>query len=428
MPSVKRRPEPGQPEPRTSATRVVAVPRRWLVTLGALVVLPWLVVAALYVAARGGADDAAPAVAGATEAVPHGPWGRLSKTPIVISPPLELVSTDSEPASGPRWALPGVSAEEFEAFLKSSGVAPADARAVRATARAEPRIAGVVAFPDPGFVARLTPDVRASLYEVLARSPLNEAQAHAYRFGGSTVENWFSGSLIAQTTRALVEPVVYRMNGYLYVADLDLIRSQVADEDELRRLTKTLLRQSTVLVQLTVHDRAEVPGLVDYWGRGGRRTDLRPLLESIAGGGPDRAIDIAHLLPSFAREHLYRYPKLSAADFDKPVIANCLWTSLNFFAAEPDDRFLDVNLALGALKSEYFVVENGFQLGDIMAFLDEEGDIFHVVVYLADDLVLTKNGTSPMAPWIILPLDEVKNYYSTRSRDMRLIVHRRNDL
>lgn len=54
--------------------------------------------------------------------------------------------------------------------------------------------------------------------------------------------------------------------------------------------------------------------------------------------------------------------------------------------------------------------------------------LFHAVVYLADDLVLTKNGTSPVAPRIILPLDRVKRFCSTRYRKLRLICHRRNGL
>ena len=87
-----------------------------------------------------------------------------------------------------------------------------------------------------------------------------------------------------------------------------------------------------------------------------------------------------------------------------------------------------MSYALEHLKTDYYVVEDGFQLGDIIALLDEDGDLFHVVVYLADDLVLTKNGTSPVAPWIILPMERVKQFYSTRYRELRLIYHRRSDL
>ncbi|MBI4475862.1 MAG: hypothetical protein HY654_01740, partial [Acidobacteria bacterium] len=125
---------------------------------------------------------------------------------------------------------------------------------------------------------------------------------------------------------------------------------------------------------------------------------------------------------------LYRYPKLSTADLDKPLLANCLWTVLNFFRMEPDERFLDVKHSLDALRHEYFIVEGGFQLGDIVAFLDDEGDLFHAAVFLADDLVFTKNGTSPMAPWIITTIDRLKGFYRSRASNPRLIYHRRSDL
>ena len=363
---------------------------------------------------------------GATAAAAKGPWGTLAVTPIVISPPLELVATNWGPVAEPHWYFPGVSPDELEAFLRSAGLAAADAASVRATARTD-RTGALVASPDADLVRGLDRETRAHVYTLLARSPLNFDQAQSFRFGGASPDAWLGGSLISPPTRALVEPLIYEHDGFMHFADLDRIRSEIRDPEEIRRLAKALLRQSTLLVRLTINDSVEVTGLAEYWGRGGRRTDLRPLLESIAGGG-ERTIDIAHLLPSFARERLYRYPKLSAADFDKPALANCLWTALNFFSVTPDDRHLDVSYALEHLKTDYYVVEDGFQLGDIIALLDEDGDLFHVVVYLADDLVLTKNGTSPVAPWIILPMERVKQFYSTRYRELRLIYHRRSDL
>jgi hypothetical protein len=58
-------------------------------------------------------------------------------------------------------------------------------------------------------------------------------------------------------------------------------------------------------------------------------------------------------------------------------------SSLNFFSQNPDNRFLDAAFALKALKENYFIVESDFELGDIIAFLDENGDIFHAAVYIA---------------------------------------------
>jgi hypothetical protein len=408
----------------------VTVPRGWLLALVALFVAPWLIAGALYSwSANESGED--PATAGADRPgtpAAIGPWGRLTVTPIVVSPPLEYVSTDRASAGTLAWYFPNTSLDVIGAFLAASGLAAGDAERIRATARPEPRIEGYVAFPDRELLRRIDPQVRARIYTELARSSLNFDQIHAYRFLGASPAQWFDGSPVSAETRKLVEPLIYADGSFIHFADLELVRPLIADPAELRRLVKALHRQSTVIVRLSIADAREIGPLAEYWGRGGRRTDLQPLLESLAGAGPDRSIDIVHLLPSFARDHLYRYPRISAADLDRPIIANCLWSSLNFFENDPDDRFLDVNAALTALKRDYYVIQDGFQLGDIVAFLDEEGDLFHVAVYLADNLVFTKNGTSPMAPWTIMSIEAVKGYYRSRAREMRLIYHRRNDL
>lgn len=409
---------------------VVAVPRAWLIAFTALLVVPWLIAGALYI------RRAEPALAGPVSAVPPGPselaspgpWGKLTVTPVVVSPPLEYVAADWGRTSEPdAWYFPGTSAELLEAFLTSTGLSSEQVARVRSSIRSQPNIRGVVVTPDPELVRSLNPEVRSRLYVQLAKSALNFDQANSFRFLGASSEAWLGGTLISPQTRRRVEPLIYRDGEFLNFADPEAIRSAVSDTEELRRLAKALLRQATVLVRLSIDKSSEVDALADYWGRGGRRIDLRPLLESAVGSGHDRSIDIVHLLPTFARQHLYRYPKVSTADYAKPLLANCLWTALNFFRAEPDDRFLDVNVALETLRRDYYVVEHGFQLGDIIGFVDAEGDLFHVAVYLAGDLVYTKNGTSPMAPWTIVSTDYLKGYYKRHADDMRLIYHRRND-
>jgi len=98
-----------KPVESTGMHALVAVPRAWLVALTILLVLPWLVVAALYwraVPATGGRPAPEPtrtaAAPGRVTAAP-GPWGTLALTPIIISPPLELVSTDWGVFSDSRW-------------------------------------------------------------------------------------------------------------------------------------------------------------------------------------------------------------------------------------------------------------------------------------------------------------------------------------
>jgi hypothetical protein len=416
-------------KPETPDAHVVHLPRRWLIGTVALLTIPWLVVGAVYLDKGSFGDEAPPTAAPAapTVAAKAGPWGALTVTPIVVSPPLEYVAANwGRHEEGHSWHFPSASPELVRAFLSSTGLSAEQVNGLASTLREDTRIRGVTITPDPAIVRSLDPQVRARLYLQLAKSPLNEDQSSSFRFFG-TPEAWLPADLLSPATRRLIEPLIYRDGDILHFADAEIVRATVTDDDERQRLAKALLRQSTMLVRLTVAEDSEIPALVAYWGRGGRSTDIRPLLESVAGAGEARSIDIVHLLPSFARNRLYRYPRLTTADLNKPLLANCLWSSLNFFRPEPDDRFLDVETALASLREDYHIIEHGHQLGDIIGFINDKGNLFHVAVYIADDLVFTKNGTSPVSPWTIMPLQRVKDYYRSQSDNPRLIYHRRND-
>lgn len=410
---------------------VVPIPRAWLTAGLALFVLPWVVVGFIYVRGQVHAPPQPPAApsSGPSRTAAAGPWGPLTITPVTVSPPLEYVAPDWGRVDGPfRWYFPGTSIEVLQAFLASTGLTADQVARLQASARPDERIRGLTLQPDLELLRSLDPQVRARLYLQLAKSSLNGDQDNSFRFFGTSTDAWLRGAPIAPATRELIEPLIYRDGDIMHFADAEIVRSQITDTSELQRLAKTLLRQPTMLVRLSVTKDAEIAALAQYWGRGGRTTDIRPLLESVAGAGADGLIDIVHLLPSFARNRLYRYPRLTTGDLNKPALANCLWTALNFFRPEPDDRYLDVNTALSSLRQDYHIVESDFQLGDVIALLDAEGDLYHVVVYLADDLVFTKNGTSPVSPWTIMPLQRVKDYYRSHSDNPRLIYHRRNDL
>jgi hypothetical protein len=347
-------------------------------------------------------------------------------TPITISPPAEYIPRTWGPVAAPEWHFPGMTADAVAGFLASAGVSPDDIQRLRATARPEPLNRGVVVRPDERWLIGMPPDVRARIYLKLGRSPLNFEQITAYRYFGATSEAWLGSVPIEPATRRLVDPLIYRIGDFEYFADVDRIRSQIDDPEELQRLVKGLLRVATVVVDLHVDNPSDVKAITDYWGLGGHQTDIRPLLESIAGTG--HAIDVSHLLPIFVRQHLYRYPKLGVEDLEKPVLANCFWTALNFFNDVPDDKYLNVNVAVETLKRDYYVVNDDYQLGDIVAFSDGGGNLFHVAVYIADGLVFGKNGLSPLAPWTILPLDQIKGHYIEEADGWQVTYHRRKGL
>lgn len=358
-----------------------------------------------------------------------GPWGQLEFTRIVISPPAEYLTREWGPVHPFEWTFPAAKTGDVQAILTGAGMAGDVVRSLMAAARTDPRVSGIVLSPSAEVIRGLAPEVRASLYIRLARSEFNPAQNAAYRYAGSSVDEWLAGPAISASTRKLVDPLIYRHAGFMYFADLDLVRPLITDADELQRLVKRLLRQVTVVAKLRLRDLPRLNEVAEYWGRGGRRTDIRPLLESIAEGEGDASIDITHLLPTLARHLLYRYPKTTSADLAKPELANCFWTALNFFSEVPDDRFLDLAVSVDALKRNYYFVQDAFQLGDVVTFSNKDGQLFHVAVFIADNLLFTKNGSSVLSPWSLQSLEQLKGYYAAEFVDgARVSYLRRKDM
>ncbi|HXW07085.1 MAG TPA: hypothetical protein VD833_17760 [Vicinamibacterales bacterium] len=425
---------PGKPAASAGRAKpaMLVVPRGWLVAVLMIVLAPWLIVAMLYsrvpVPAAVSPAPAAAATGIATSGGDPGARGQLLTTPIVISPPVEYVPTDWGPIEPPTWHFPNATMPQVEAVFAGSGLSAGEVSALMAAAKPAPAIKGVIVTPDPALARSLKPDVRAHIYLMLAGTPLNVRQRDAYRYYGSSAEAWLAASAVSAETRRLVDPLIYRQGDFLYFADIDLVRPHITDAAELQRLAKALLREATLLVGLRLDERADVDRIAEYWGRGGRRTDVRPLLESVAGADGPQTFDVSHLLPTFARQHLYRYPRVTLADLERTAFVNCFWTALNFFNQEPDDRYLDDRWAIERLKRDYYIVHDQLQLGDIAAFADARGRYFHAAVYLADNLVFGKNGNSPLAPWTIVPIERLKGYYVEYADEWNVIYYRRKDL
>ncbi len=358
-----------------------------------------------------------------------GRWGTLTYAPIVISPPAEFIPNDDAPPRPLVWRFPARTAQTVETFLKASGLSLAVVASLMKTARVvSGETSSVDVAPPVDLVRQLSPEIRARIYSQLAWSSLNPAQQQAFRFFGQSADQWLATAPVSRRTKDLVEPLIYRDGAFVYFADIDLVRPLIGDPDELRGLQKALLRQVTMVAHMQVPDPSALNDVVEYWGRGGRRTDIHPLLESIADT-PGMSIDITHLLPGLPRLYLYRYPRISPGDLERPLLVNCLWTALNFFATEPDDRYLDDTVALDTLKRDYYFVQGDYDLGDLVTFTDHSGELFHVAVYLAGDLVFGKNGFTPLAPWTILPLDHLKGHYASQyATGWKVSYLRRKDL
>jgi hypothetical protein len=346
--------------------------------------------------------------AGAT-AAGAGPWGNVEWSRITVSAPLEFVETWDTLASHADWQFPNTTRTELEAFLKKTGLAESAVRRLMEAARQNAAIEGWAVTPPQDIVWDLPPDVRGSIYNRLALSPLNDAQCKAPRFVGGSVDEWLVGASLRPATASLVRRLAYRHGQFVCFSDFHLATPRLADEAEQRLLLKVLARQSTLLVKLRVGEGDDVGPLIQYWGRGGRAKDVGPLLESLARVPGGTAIDIIHLIPRFARRYIYTYPEPGTDE--GAAGRDCHWTSLNFFADPPDDQYASLQAAQEALQRDYYPIRQAAVLGDLVLFVAEANKVIHSAVFIADDILFTKNGNSAANPWMFMRLGDMKDYY-----------------
>jgi hypothetical protein len=361
---------------------------------------------------------------GSKSVTEEGEWGELEVTDIVISPPLEFVQLLADTRESDDWHFRNATKEQVDQFFRQMPIDEATRQTLMRLARPLEEYDGVVITPPAELIWNLSPEARGALYNALALDTLNFVQGSAFRFEG-TLEEWLSGVELSSETVELVKKLLYRHNDSIFLADTHVLLPRLPKVEQ-TRLLKALSGQRTLALRLRVTADDNITELVEYWGRGRRSKDVRPILESLAkvpGGG---TIDVAHLLPQFARTRLYTYATPTKKSSDA-MIHNCLWTSLNFFGTAPEDRFTDLKAALEEIETNYYPIYRNPKLGDLVVFSDQADPLFHAAIYVADDILYTKNGNSFSLPWMYMRLEQLKDFYA-RPLPVRISYYRHNDL
>jgi hypothetical protein len=165
-------------------------------------------------------------------------------------------------------------------------------------------------------------------------------------------------------------------------------------------------------VQMELNASTDIAPIVNYWttGLGLRRKDIEPLMASIKDTQGVDWLGLTHIIPALPRKLLYTYPGPELLRHG--ILPDCHWTSLNFFNYEPHEYLLDPRLATSAVLEKFDPVDAPYRYGDILFFLDTvNGDAFHSCIYLADDIVFTKNGRNLLSPWVLMHISDVKKIY-----------------
>jgi hypothetical protein len=379
--------------------------------LAVLLAGPWIVVG--LVVMQGRVTRATPApVASQVSAMKTaaGPWGELETTRIFIEPPEAFVEMDYSKAREVEWWLGDYTVDQAKQLLAEVGLAGSQGDGLLATAEPTTSPTGIRVKPSRDLILGLRPEQRAKLYSVLANWEENRMQAGAYRFPAEAADGWLANSGLSTSAIALVSRLLYRREATLLFADLDTVLPMLASDDERTQLIKTLARTSTLLVKVRIHPETDVNAMIAYWSKAGRAKDVKPLLTSIPRVPGGFTVDIAHLLPPLPRKLIYTYPYPTSEP--AAIQRDCHWTSMNFFRREVEARFEAKEEVRRELDANYFIVSGKPSYGDVLMLVKKDGTVVHSCVYVAGDIVYTKNGPQAYIPWCLMELPDMLALYN----------------
>jgi hypothetical protein len=342
-----------------------------------------------------------------------GPWGVLQSYPVFIAAPDSILDLFAMPSAETTWTFRGLSPDEVAEVLDRPGLPDPAAKELLDRRRWQSLGDEIRVLPSAEAVRSLAPDVRAGIYDVLARWEDNEFQHSPYFVPEGDVRGWLAGSLLSNQLIDAIARTAYPVGDAVCFSDLPLLVSLVSSDAEGRLLLKALSRTRTTILRIRLDGPDDAVTVRNYWGAGDANAkDFVPLLESVATNPDVRYLDLVHLLPPTARRLLYTFPQPAMAIGGR--YPDCHWTSLNFFRERPEPRLADAAGATMFTLERLQPAEPPFAYGDVVFLTDKEGNGLHSCVYLAADYVFTKNGANILSPWVIMKLADVRHRYSRR--------------
>ena len=344
-----------------------------------------------------------------------GPWGTMRVSVLRLVPPDPLLAKVTFKSEG-EWIFLRMSWAEIDGFLSRAQLTPAQLVPLlqsenrRESEDGKSRIIRVTDELRWG----LGPESRRIIYDELASFEPNVT--HALPLLAPTPERLARANLQPAVLDALRQLTFYR-GPRACIVDADLIAALITDPAEMMRFKRVMLSYPSLSVELTRASLARREEVNQYWSKPGGKP-VTGLLRAFDRSPELETLDLIHLLPPLPRKVLHTFPDGGFA----PLQANCFWMSLNFFNPVPDLRYLPgaddfgqaVSEAMQALQRDYVPVRPPFRFGDVIAlFSDSETsrELVHMVVYIADNIVLTKNGRVPTSPFVLMTFGDIEKTY-----------------
>jgi hypothetical protein len=365
---------------------------------------------------------------GTVPVIRSGPWGDLQEWDMRLEQPLEYVGFERIASDGPIWSFGTLSPQGVRDLLISCGCTVEQTDKFLLT-----KIHGTgnvfILKPDAESILSLAPEVRSKLYLALGRNSSNRFQASPYYITEGDPQRLFKDcETLDSDALSTMRKLLYNRNGFTYFSDPELVITRIASEKNRMAFLQGLTSQNSVGLNLLIRNKADIDKPLNYWAlsmSGVLLKDLKPLLEAQRRLPQGGSISILYLLPPMARERLYTSPLPPKPD--DPKLPDCHWTALNFFKLSPDPKMSDVEYAGRFLSDNYYEIAQPAIAGDLLLLLDPQGGVVHSSVYLADDVVFTKNGINYAQPWILMHVKDMQGSFSALE-PMKVACFRRKGL
>jgi hypothetical protein len=364
----------------------------------------------------------APRTSGSVRTNASARWGTLTETTLMLDRP--FAAFERERPTEIRWSFPTTSTTELRSMIQATGLRENQQARLLDESRWQVVNNAIIVRPPLDLVRDMAEIPRQHLYTILARHSENPSQQFPFVFRGE-FDEWVGGCNVSEKLLRQMRRMVFKKGDTLVFSDIDYLQ-MTAPSNEALTLARQLSRVPTLLLTLRLDEHSDLPGLMRYWVLPERRLEIEPLLKSLALVRGGASVDVALFIPPLADSLLYSYPRWQAGF---PVQPNCVWSSMNFFNTEPDNRFLEERFTGEVLNSQYRVVPKADAFGDIVMLYTPAPDggmnMIHMCVHIVDDIVFTKNGGDIYAPWVLMRMPDVAGLFAPQPHLQTAVFRRK---
>ncbi len=347
---------------------------------------------------------------GYTRQANPGPWGELLISNIYLEAPDSVIDIAGKPDPVPRWTFPGLSVSMVKDLLIQSGVDLTLVERLTSSTQLKSSGAEIVIYPKLEDLLQIKGAVRDKLYTEIAKYPQNDYYTDPVFILSGDVEEWLVEATLNANQKDVVRQLVWHRGNALVFSNVGVLLGYAQNGEEIKNTLRAITRCMSLVVSKKFplkQDQREA--FLRYWIGNQPESPRMTFIKAISRETDiNDTVDIMHFLPVIMREKLYTFPSLR--DGVKGRLPDCHWTSLNFFNLSPRDYYRSTSLAAIQLTQAYNQVSGPYQFGDVLCYTDN-GEGLHTCVYIADNIVLTKNGENILAPWVLLTIEDVSKIY-----------------